>query len=322
MTIQIRAKRRLLPKRSIVDIDYISPTQNVQDLLFTATPSKKDHGVISELHGKETNDQEQLLQVVLGKPKRSRLIDKETQWSDFFSQHSIIPIQKKEEPKTTTEKSSDHQTENDDAHMTHDVKNANQDVNDNTVQSVSRVTVNETVMDMAIDEDAVVKDSIIKDAFVKDAVIENAVVKVAVIENNDSTEHYTSTRVDQSETGTLNHKKLVTEENQSADVFSREEGDDEEEKEPVVVIEIKKKKTREDKSFMLPPNKLPKKIRSHETIHALKYSGALDWIINGKDTDPRKHDIGKVRKRQLEKRLHRPLAAKRVIQNRPQFIIQ
>ncbi|RCH87910.1 hypothetical protein CU098_002525, partial [Rhizopus stolonifer] len=242
---------------------------NVQDLLFTATPSKKDHGVISELHGKETNDQEQLLQVVLGKPKRSRLIDKETQWSDFFSQHSIIPIQKKEEPKTTTEKSSDHQTENDDAHMTHDVKNANQDVNDNTVQSVSRVTVNETVMDMAIDEDAVVKDSIIKDAFVKDAVIENAVVKVAVIENNDSTEHYTSTRVDQSETGTLNHKKLVTEENQSAD------------------------KTREDKSFMLPPNKLPKKIRSHETIHALKYSGALDWIINGKDTDPRKHDIGK-----------------------------
>ncbi|CAO3702500.1 unnamed protein product [Rhizopus stolonifer] len=259
MTIQIRAKRRLLPKRSIVDIDYISPTQNVQDLLFTATPSKKDHGVISELHGKETKDQEQLPQVAL-------------------------------------------------------------DVNDNAAQFVSGITIDETVVDMAMDEDAVVKDSIIKHVIVKDATVEDAVV----IEKNDSTEHYMSTRVDsdQSETSTLNHKKLVTEGNQSSNVCSLEVDDEEEEKEPVVVIEIKKKKRREDESFMLPPNKLPKKIRSHETIHALKYSGALDWIINGKDTDPRKHDIGKVRKRQLEKRLHRPLAAKGIIQNRPQFIIQ
>ncbi|CAO3680472.1 unnamed protein product [Rhizopus microsporus] len=102
--------------------------------------------------------------------------------------------------------------------------------------------------------------------------------------------------------------------------------------EPVVVIELTKRKKKlkvkelnpceRKESFMFPPKKEPKIKARHEILKTLKESGALDWIINGRDRDSRKKDIGKVRKRQLERRLQRPFVTRKLIHNKNGWLIK
>ncbi|KAG1146741.1 hypothetical protein G6F37_006650 [Rhizopus arrhizus] len=223
MTIQVRSKRRILPKRSVVDVDFISPTtHNLQDLLLNSIPSKKDYSVINQLFGGEEKTKG-LPQVVVGRPERR---EKEDALKSFFNQHSIIPLGESTSSETESSKKQDKR----------DVRHGELSTKD-------------------------------------------------------------STKEPESQTRTVCDKRRV-ERKQSTSL------------EPVIVIEQGARKRSRDKkkeSFMVPPSKLPKRPRIHHTIKILKESNALDWVVDGKDQDPRKSDVGHVRKRQLQARLGRSL---------------
>ncbi|KAG1165165.1 hypothetical protein G6F36_013464 [Rhizopus arrhizus] len=226
MTIQVRSKRRILPKRSIVDVDFVSPTtHNLQDLLLNSIPSKKDYSVIHQLFGGEEKTKE-LPQVVVGQPKRR---EKEDALTSFFHQHSIIPL--------GVSTSSDVQ---------------------------KKIESSKQQEDLRHDQE--------------------------------------SAKEPKSQEETRTGREDRTERKQSL--------------EPVIVIEQGARKRSRDKkrpktSFMVPPSKLPKRPRHHDTIKILKASNALNWVVDGKDQDPRKSDVGKVRQRQLQARLGRLLIPKK-----------
>jgi hypothetical protein len=240
MTIQVRSKRRILPKRSIVDVDFISPTtHNLQDLLLNSIPSKKDYSVINQLFGGEEKTKG-LPQVVVGRPQRR---EKEDALTSFFNQHSIIPL------------------------------------------GVS------TSSDVKLETESSKKQEDKRETDVRHGELS--------LSTKDSTKEPES----QKETTTVCDKKRV-ERKRSTSL------------EPVIVIEQGSRKRSRDKkrpkeSFMVPPSKLPKRPRIHHTIKILKESNALDWVVNGKDQDPRKSDVGHVRKRQLQARLGRSLINKK-----------
>ncbi|CAO3678670.1 unnamed protein product [Rhizopus stolonifer] len=82
MSKKVRSKRRILPKRSIIDVEFVSPkTHSLQDLLCTTQlPSQNDYTVISELFGMKEKDTikaplppESLPHISIGRPTRSRL---------------------------------------------------------------------------------------------------------------------------------------------------------------------------------------------------------------------------------------------------------
>lgn len=233
MTIQVRSKRRILPKRSIVDVDFISPTTyNLQDLLLNSIPSKKDYSVINQLFGGEEKTKG-LPQVVVGRPQRR---EKEDALSSFFDQHSIIPLS----------------------------VSTSSDVKRSSKKQETDVRHGELSL---------------------------------------STKETTKEDEGQKEPTTVGDKRRV-ERKQSTSL------------EPVIVIEQGARKRSRDKkrlkaSFMVPPSKRPKRPRTHHTIKILKESNALDWVVNGKDQDPRKSDVGIVRKRQLQARLGRSLMNKK-----------
>ncbi|KAG1369501.1 hypothetical protein G6F60_002365 [Rhizopus arrhizus] len=233
MTIQVRSKRRILPKRSIVDVDFISPTtHNLQDLLLNSIPSKKDYSVINQLFGGEEKTKG-LPQVVVGRPQRR---EKEDALSSFFDQHSIIPLG----------------------------VSTSSDVKRSSKKQATDVRHGELSL---------------------------------------STKETTKEDEGQKEPTTVGDKRRV-ERKQSTSL------------EPVIVIEQGARKRSRDKkrpkaSFMVPPSKRPKRPRTHHTIKILKESNALDWVVNGKDQDPRKSDVGIVRKRQLQARLGRSLMNKK-----------
>ncbi|KAI9473426.1 MAG: hypothetical protein EXX96DRAFT_621070 [Benjaminiella poitrasii] len=58
-----------------------------------------------------------------------------------------------------------------------------------------------------------------------------------------------------------------------------------------------------------------KKRKRHRILDTLKEVHALDWVVNGKDNDIRKTDIGKMRKRQLQYKLEQPYIIKKRIKS-------
>ncbi|ORE03393.1 hypothetical protein BCV72DRAFT_213348, partial [Rhizopus microsporus var. microsporus] len=261
MTIQVRSKRRILPKRSVIDIDFVSSkSNNLQDLLCTSTqiPSKKDYSVINELFGDQSkfpSQREHLPHIVLGTPKRSRLLQKQEDRENLVESqkiHENIPV-----------KSNDQE---------------NQDEKHVVGQGVLEKTKG-----LSNGKRNVLSENVIKTS--------------------------TSTSSVSSSTSTSSDSK-----------------------EPVVVIELTKRKKKlkvkelnpceRKESFMFPPKKEPKIKARHELLKTLKGSGALDWIINGRDRDSRKEDIGKVRKRQLERRLQRPFVTRKLIHNKNGWLIK
>ncbi|KAI9263744.1 hypothetical protein BY458DRAFT_574706 [Sporodiniella umbellata] len=296
MTAQMRSKRRLLPKRSVVDIDYISPTAGAQELMYAATPTKEDHQVINELLGKE--NKERSSQIVLGKPKRKRSSQKEVGWSDFFQQHSIIPGPKLEVARSTQE---DNVTQN---------------------ESIDLLQSNRQESLIQVDSEQMKHTSIILDNTKNENIAHHP---TEYIDSLDKT-----TYIHKIKTKEIVAKERIQPSTETPDVPKPDATDsfkdeDTNHMEPVVVIvetPKKKKKQETGESFMLQPSKTPKRPRSHETIQALRFSGALDWKTEGRDEDPRKQDIGKVRKRQLEKRLNQPIELRRTFHPKSEFIVQ
>ncbi|RCI05664.1 hypothetical protein CU098_013507, partial [Rhizopus stolonifer] len=77
-----RSKRRILPKRSVIDVEFVSPkTHSLQDLLCTTQlPSQNDYTVINELFGMKEKDTiktplppESLPRISIGRPTRNHL---------------------------------------------------------------------------------------------------------------------------------------------------------------------------------------------------------------------------------------------------------
>lgn len=320
MTIQVRSKRRVLPKRSIIDVDFVSPTtHNLQDLLCTVTqiPSKQDYNVINELFGKSNSTaKQQLPPIVIGQSTRSRLAKKREQVD--------IPVEKsrindEEMPSESTvedgvenkliengddNNSSIQSNDSSDDHDNSDGKDSTDD-NDSIHSIENKNDINKSRNDMTQSK--------------YNSEIEHSKDALTNIRNSmDSTTKeemcldHLAKDTETSSSGTVDEGDLIISKNSK--------------QRPTTSPTKKRKKKRacekRETSFMMPPCKIPKKTRTHATLKILKQSGALDWVVNGRDLDPRKKDIGKVRKRQLRCRLHRPFITKRVIHNKHAWLIK
>lgn len=392
MTIQVRSKRRILPKRSVIDIDFVSPkSNNLQDLLCTSTqiPSKKDYSVINELFGDQSkfpSQREHLPHIVLGIPKKSRLLQKQEDREKLVESqkiHENIPV-----------KSNDQENQ-DEKHVvgqgvlekTKGLSNGKKDVLDENVikTSTSTSSVNSSTStgsdssDISTSSDSsnistssgsssnndsnVNSDSGVSDSSSGSSSsgisehnesIEDTIRSINHNNNRANNDHKEHELIDNlstssSTTNTSTSTSIVN--TNTSDIISKVEtmcndavsetlyNKQEEMKkrysiseEPVVVIELTKRKKKlkvkelnpceRKESFMFPPKKEPKIKARHEILKTLKESGALDWIINGRDRDSRKKDIGKVRKRQLERRLQRPFVTRKLIHNKNGWLIK
>lgn len=319
MTIQVRSKRRVLPKRSIIDVDFVSPTtHNLQDLLCTVTqiPSKQDYNVINELFGKSNSTaKQQLPPIVIGQSTRSRLAKKKEQ-VDIPVEKSRINDEEMPSESIVEDVVENELIENDDdnnssIHSNESSSNSdNSDHNDSTDDNDSsnsienKNDINKSCSDMTQSKyNSEIEDS--KDAFIsiRDSMDLTTKEEMCLDHLAKDTETSSSGRVDEGD--------LIISKNSK--------------QRPTTSPTKKRKKKRaceKRKSFMMPPYKIPKKPSSHETLKILKQSGALDWIVNGRDFDPRKKGIGKVRKRQLKCRLHRPFITKRIIHNKHAWLIK
>ncbi|KAI7897769.1 uncharacterized protein BX663DRAFT_546916 [Cokeromyces recurvatus] len=113
----------------------------------------------------------------------------------------------------------------------------------------------------------------------------------------------------------------------------KEEEEEEEEEEAILLFNCNDDKEEENKRYeeifrlmSLPSLKRKassdlivfsrhKKKRKQKRLSLLKKTNALDWIINGKDTDKRKIGIGEFRRRQLKNKLEQPYIIKKRIKN-------
>ncbi|RCH98683.1 hypothetical protein CU097_000878, partial [Rhizopus azygosporus] len=147
MTIQVRSKRRILPKRSVIDIDFVSPkSNNLQDLLCTSTqiPSKKDYSVINELFGDQSqfpSQREHLPHIVLGTPKKSRLLQKQEDREKLVESqkiHENIPV-KSSDQENQDEK---HVVGQDVIEKTKGLSNGKKDVTSSSTTNTSIVNTN------------------------------------------------------------------------------------------------------------------------------------------------------------------------------------
>ncbi|CEG69615.1 hypothetical protein RMATCC62417_05664 [Rhizopus microsporus] len=381
MTIQVRSKRRILPKRSVIDIDFVSPkSNNLQDLLCTSTqiPSKKDYSVINELFGDQSkfpSQREHLPHIVLGIPKKSRLLQKQEDREKLVESqkiHENIPV-----------KSNDQENQ-DEKHVvgqgvlekTKGLSNGKRDVlNENVIKtSTSTSSVNSSTStssdssnistssgsssnsDSNTNSGSNVSDSSSSSSGISEH-NESTEDTIRSINhnnnraNNDHKEHEliddlstnsstinTSTSTSTVNTNTsdiISQVETICNDAASETLYNKQEEmkkRDSISEEPVVVIELTKRKKKlkvkelnpceRKESFMFPPKKEPKIKARHELLKTLKESGALDWIINGRDRDSRKKDIGKVRKRQLERRLQRPFVTRKLIHNKNGWLIK
>lgn len=383
MTIQVRSKRRILPKRSVIDIDFVSPkSNNLQDLLCTSTqiPSKKDYSVINELFGDQSkfpSQREHLPHIVLGTPKKSRLLQKQEDREKLVESqkiHENIPV-KSNDQENQDEK---HVVRQGVLEKTKSLSNSKRDVlSENVIKtSTSTSSVNSSTStssdssniststgsssnsDSSTNSDSNVSDSSSSSSSsgisehnesIEDTISSNNHNNNRA--NNDHREHElvddlstsSSTISTSTSTSTVNTNtsdiiskvETICNDARSETLYNKQEEmkkRDSISEEPVVVIELTKRKKKlkvkelnpceRKESFMFPPKKEPKIKARHELLKTLKKSGALDWIINGRDRDSRKEDIGKVRKRQLERRLQRPFVTRKLIHNKNGWLIK
>ncbi|PHZ16144.1 uncharacterized protein RHIMIDRAFT_265349 [Rhizopus microsporus ATCC 52813] len=378
MTIQVRSKRRILPKRSVIDIDFVSSkSNNLQDLLCTSTqiPSKKDYSVINELFGDQSkfpSQREHLPHIVLGTPKRSRLLQKQEDRENLVESqkiHENIPVKSNDQENqdekhvvgqgvlektkglsngkrnvlsenviktstSTSSVSSSTSTSSDSSNIsTSSGSSSNSDSNTNSGSNVSysssgisehNESVEDTISSNNHNNNRVDNDhkeyELIDDLSTSSSTIDTSTSTSTVNTNTSDIISIAETICNDAASETLYNKQ---EEMKKRDSISEE---------PVVVIELTKRKKKlkvkelnpceRKESFMFPPKKEPKIKARHELLKTLKGSGALDWIINGRDRDSRKEDIGKVRKRQLERRLQRPFVTRKLIHNKNGWLIK
>jgi hypothetical protein len=283
----------------------------------TQIPSKQDYNVINELFGKSNSTaKQQLPPIVIGQSTRSRLAKKKEQVDIPVEKSRIndeeMPSESRVEDVVENELIENDDDNNSSIHSKDSSNNNdNSDHNDSTDDNDSsnsienKNDINKSCSDMTQSKyNSEIEDS--KDALIS---IRNS---MDLTTKEEMCLDHLAKDTETSSSGRVDEGDLIISKNSK--------------QRPTTSPTKKRKKKRacekRKTSFMMPPYKIPKKPRSHETLKILKQSGALDWIVNGRDLDPRKKGIGKVRKRQLKCRLHRPFITKRIIHNKHAWLIK
>ncbi|KAI9256872.1 hypothetical protein BY458DRAFT_519104 [Sporodiniella umbellata] len=301
MTVQVRSKRRILPKRSVVDVDFVSPSQHsLQELLCTTTqlPSKQEYSVITELFGTHNKPiRETLPPIAIGKSTRSCLVKSDKiDGSEELIKGYLLP-----EPSRDSTPQGEVGSES----KNEPIENRVESQEGLETQSTDRLPLIDS-KDQTVEHGTV---SIDRSAESLEDISPDTTPAVTEITRtkDDPKQDGSTKRCDQEKMV----KKLKKQDNRKHAGRERR------------MTKTSKRRSCEcEASFMVPPKKFPKHANPHTMLKVLKQSKCVNWVVNGADQDPRKLLIQESRRKKLYTRLHQPFIKKRVIYDKHAWLIK